>query len=52
LVESEIQTLKKDLEMQLGTKVKQMVADNRDRQRRKLNIVVFGVPLRQMINST
>ncbi|KAK2717909.1 hypothetical protein QYM36_006640, partial [Artemia franciscana] len=34
LIESEIQTLKKDLEMQLETKVKQMVADDRDCRRR------------------
>ena len=44
LVESEIRTLKNDLEVQLETKVRHMIADDRDRQRRKLNIVVFGVP--------
>ena len=41
LVELEIQMLKKDLEMQLETKVKQMVEDDRGHQHCKLNIKIL-----------
>lgn len=44
LVVSQVQALKSDLDSHLENKMKQLIVEDRDRQRRKLNLVVFGVP--------
>ena len=44
LVTTEVATLKKTSDEQFENRVKAMIAKDRERQKRKLNIVVFGVP--------
>ena len=49
LLTTEVATLKKTLDEQFENRVKAMIAEDRERQKRKLNIVVFGVPPQMMM---
>ena len=43
-VVSQVQALKSDLDNHLENKMKQLKFEDRDRQRQKMNLVVFRVP--------